>query len=359
MTRAMRASLRDALPSVYRSLLPAFFELEPPPEEKATCASCAMCPPAGVEPPEGVAYFRADLKCCTYFPTLPNYLVGALLADADPALAEGQRRVRARIAGHVGVSPRWVEPSRKYRLLHKAARITSFGRAPSLRCPYYVEDGGLCSIWRHRESECATWYCKYDAGADGEAFWKALSAYLRALEVALSSHALSQVAPELPVPEVRDGVLTLEEIEDRAPAPAEYAALWGEWLGREEQLYLRCHEVVRGLGQSELAALTGGDPAEALAKLIEAQRRVSAPILPERLALGERVMLSPVEGGAIAVGYSRYDATFLSEPLLEVLRSIGAGETLAAARDRLRRDEIELPDELLVTLHRARILVEP
>src|SRR3954454_5365908 len=79
------------LPVLYRPLLPAFFDTEAPAEEKATCGSCAMCPPPGAEG-DG-AYFRPDVKCCTYHPRLPNYLVGALLADDDPALAEGRRRV--------------------------------------------------------------------------------------------------------------------------------------------------------------------------------------------------------------------------------------------------------------------------
>ena len=98
----------------------------------------------------GDTFFSPDLKCCTYHPTLPNFLVGALFADADPALDEGRRRVRAAIARRAGVSPEWVGPPRKYRVLLEAGRVRGFGRARALVCPYL--DSGRCSIWRHRES---------------------------------------------------------------------------------------------------------------------------------------------------------------------------------------------------------------
>src|SRR5262245_27168269 len=98
-------TLREILPPIYHPLLPSFFDVTPPAEEKATCHACVMVPPAGMEAPAGVAYFRPDTKCCTYHPTLANYLVGGLLSDPDPDYAEGQRRVRATLATRIGVKP--------------------------------------------------------------------------------------------------------------------------------------------------------------------------------------------------------------------------------------------------------------
>ena len=87
-----------------------------------------------------------------------------------------------------------------------------------------------------------------------------------------------------------------------------------------------------------------------------------APIVFEFGATEELLgdFFEAVEGGAITTGYSRYEPMFLSAPLLEVLGGLRAEESLAAARMRLWREpEIELPDELLLSLHQARILVEP
>src|SRR5687767_1905524 len=98
-----------------------------------------MCAPTGAAPSPDALHFRPDAKCCTYHPTLPNYLVGALLADPDPALEEGRRRVRDKLAARVGVTPLWLAAPRKTMVLLEASRDTSFGRSRALRCPYYVE----------------------------------------------------------------------------------------------------------------------------------------------------------------------------------------------------------------------------
>ncbi len=302
--------LRHALPPVYASLLPDFFDHEAPAEEKATCNNCAMCPPPGVIAREGVEYFRPDTKCCTYWPTLANYLVGALLSDPDPGLAEGQRRIRARIASGDHVTPRWLAAPPEYKERLEARREREFGRSLELRCPYYIEDGGLCGIWRHREGDCSTFFCKYDAGADGRIFWRTLTSYLARIEVVLSKLALSQVAPEL-------GDIG-----------------WGDWAGREEELYRRCYEVVRQLDPDALRE------DDLLAKLRAAYQAMSA-IIPDRLVLAPNLPMQSVEGGAIAIGYSRYEPVFLSAPLLEAIN-----------------DDEELPEELRRLLYRSRILVE-
>ena len=43
----------------------------------------------------GDLQFEPSTKCCTFLPELPNFLVGAMLADTDPAAAEGRASVIA------------------------------------------------------------------------------------------------------------------------------------------------------------------------------------------------------------------------------------------------------------------------
>ncbi|HEY8074225.1 MAG TPA: hypothetical protein VIF62_08950, partial [Labilithrix sp.] len=158
-------TLRSTLPEILARLVPD--ELGDRPnvvETRATCGDCAMCDKsagAGAQ----VSAFRPDAKCCTYHPTIPNYLVGALLADPSPALEEGRTRVRARIATRMGITPEWVAAPRKASVLHHAARGASFGRSLVLLCPYFARESGDCTIWKYRESVCTTFFCKYDAGA--------------------------------------------------------------------------------------------------------------------------------------------------------------------------------------------------
>src|SRR4051812_31514765 len=95
--RTMTESLRDMVPPAHRRLLPVLFDRPAIRESRATCSDCAMCSKGG-SPAPGVLSFRPDTKCCTYEPTLPNFLVGAILADTSPEMAEGRRRIRAHIA---------------------------------------------------------------------------------------------------------------------------------------------------------------------------------------------------------------------------------------------------------------------
>jgi len=97
------------MPPLYGPLLSGFFDRAPIDETRATCDDCAMCDKSGKPSSEGegleTAFFQPDLKCCTYHPTLPNYLVGAVLSDASPELDGGKRRIRGKIAARIGVTP--------------------------------------------------------------------------------------------------------------------------------------------------------------------------------------------------------------------------------------------------------------
>jgi Fe-S-cluster containining protein len=351
----MTETLRAGLPRIYERILPPFFDTPAPEEPKATCSSCAMGPPAA--PIAGVTYFRPDTKCCTYQPAVPNYLVGAILSDDDPAMAEGRRRIRAHIATRVGVTSRWLSPSRKRLALFNAARESSFGRSLVLRCPYYEADGGLCTIWRHRESVCSTFFCKYAAGADGQTFWRALEWYLRQIERGLARHAVQVLAPSLVEPQRPVHQMSLEELEDRPPSDADYASFWGEWQGREVELYQTTYEITAGLTQDDALRIAGAG--EELRALEAAYERLRAPVLPDKLRLDlYRAPLS-TDDGVIVGSYSAYEPIKLTPALFEVLRELRTDETVAEYRARmLREHEVDVPEEMLLELHRLRVLVQ-
>jgi Fe-S-cluster containining protein len=124
-----------------------------------------------------------------------------------------------------------------------------------LRCPYYEVEGGLCTIWRYRESVCSTFFCKYMGAADGQSFWRALLDYLRVVEQMLSLHAVRTVAPHLDRPVERHDRLTIEELEDRPPSPESYASLWSDWEGREADFYVACHDCIASLGEAEIGRI--------------------------------------------------------------------------------------------------------
>ena len=215
----MADPLRALLPELYHPLLPDVFDVLAPTEQKATCASCAMCPPKDAPAPAAdVTYFRPDAKCCTYEPRLPSYLVGAILADERPDLAEGRSRIRAKIAARSGTTPQWIAPPAKREVLFGAAWRNAFGRSLVLLCPYFARDSGLCTIWRHREAVCSTFFCKYDAAADGQQFWGSVRALVGYVERVVSLYVTRELLPGYQ-PQT-DSDLTLEELEDRPPSGA-------------------------------------------------------------------------------------------------------------------------------------------
>src|SRR5262249_5034160 len=140
------------------------------------------------------------------------------------------------------------------------------GRATGLRCPYFLEDGGRCGLWRHRNSICTTWFCKHVRGKAGMRFWigrvkpllEVIEADLRvwcALEAGLGEDALAALTETAAWNHANEG-LNADTMTGRVDAKA-YARMWGDWAGREEAFYLAAAERVAALSWDELLGVCG------------------------------------------------------------------------------------------------------
>jgi Fe-S-cluster containining protein len=346
-------ALRDVLPPIYGPLLSDFFDRPTVVESRATCGDCAMCDKSGGDPANlAVTFFRPDIKCCSYHPTLPNFLVGAALSDEAPELESGRQRIRGKIARRVGVTPEWLAAPRKYLVLLAAARESSFGRSDALLCPYYERETGGCSIWRHRESVCATFFCKHVAGSTGHAFWAATRRYMEHVEQTLARYAARSVAAGVSEPDTPRNVLTREDLEDRPPNDADYARWWGDWSGREEAFYVECAKRVRALTPEEFARLVDDARGRELLAATEARYdEVTRPKLAARLVLNPDMRVVPSVGGVGVTPYSRYDSLFLSQDLYDALGLFTNDDSVDEVLERLLRDhDVELPKDLLLEL---------
>jgi hypothetical protein len=87
---------------------------------------------------------------------------------------------------------------------------------------------------------CSTYFCKYDAAADGEHFWKSVHGLVGYVELLVSRHVTRALIPGHVEPTARG--LTVEELEDLPPREADYQAPWGAWVGREEELYFQAYK---------------------------------------------------------------------------------------------------------------------
>jgi hypothetical protein len=360
MPAPMTDSLRSHMPELYRAWLPELFDRPAVAEPRATCSDCAMCEKGAAREPAiedarteaSPGFFRPDIKCCSYHPTLPNYLVGAALRDTSTAGEEGRSRLRAKVAARVGVTMTWLAAPRKYLVLYDAARESSFGRSDSLLCPYFERATGGCTVWPYRESICATFFCKHASGATGQAFWVALKRYLAHVEVTLARYAATSLRGTAPPAELPRMKLTRDDLEDRAPADADYALLWGGWAGREEAFYVECARLVQELGREELARVVddaGGR--ELLAELTLRLEAVTTPTLAPRLVLNKDLRRVPAPGGMQVTTYSTYDPLFLTQDLYDALALFTAEESVTDALARLARDhDVELPTALLLEM---------
>lgn len=362
-------TLLDALPPLYRSLLAAPLDAEAPAERKATCASCAMLEahcPGSLPPVDGRSrFFDPATKCCTFHPRLPNYLVGGVLEDATPGGAEGRRRMEARVASGIGVTPEWLQPPRAFGLLYDSAH-GAFGRARALRCPFYEEGSGGCTVWAYRDAVCSTYYCKYVAGEDGRRMWTAVKELVSLVEIQLSRAALLELAPELldRAPGARagpSGPLTAEDVDGVAPAPAARAATWGAWLGREAELYRACFRHVRGLTVGDVQAMLGLDGTIARRAVERALAAAAATALPPVLRLEPGATVAWLPDGSVALGgYSPLEALVLPGAAYPLLTRFTGAEPVAQVRARLRAElQADLADEVLLELYRHRVLGPP
>jgi hypothetical protein len=314
-----------------------------------------MCSKSASEHVEA-AGFRPDAKCCTYHPTLPNFLVGAVLSDTSSAGERAREVVRAKIARRIGVTPRWLAAPRKYMLMFEATRLSSFGRSDALLCPYFLRESGQCGIWRHREVVCATFFCKYSSGALGHAFWRAVKNLVRDVEARLAEQLANAVGPGTSEPSVPRGQLTLEDLEDRPPDA--YSRIWGEWEGREEDFYIECARRASALTPEEAAKALEHQRSGALEEEVRTlYDRLARPELAPRLALNPHLAVERARDGVGVTSYSRYDSLFLSDALYRALGKFTHDEPVDTVLDRLREEGIDLPRSLLLQLQLHGIVV--
>ena len=326
-----------ALPPLYGRWVADLLEGAPiPAEVGATCDDCAMAAPRGEAPRDAGTYFDVRVKCCSFVPTLPNFLVGRILLERGRGAAErsGRASVEARIRAGVGVSPLGVSPPPTFVVLYRSA-AEAFGRARALRCPHFVEEGGLCGIWKHRNSTCATWFCKFVRGQTGRAFWRELQEFLAAIERSLTRFALLEIDPgpeslaALYPPTSSLGApaesLTAGDL-DGEVEPERRRTLWGRFLGRERELYQRAARLVDRLAWADVLRIGGSEVALRARLVRDAHASFLDEELPERVGHGSYSVVGSRGGVVRILGYSALDPLDVPAELVAVLEDLAAGD---------------------------------
>lgn len=214
------------------------------PEKSATCENCAMVKPTGLTRDKGP--FKNNLKCCTYFPFLPNFSLGELTeSKVSQALDRG-------VLLPVGLFPSAKHQARVDQLGQKA-----FGKRSQLLCPFFDSPKNQCSIWENRPAVCTTYFCKSDYGQAGLDFWADLEKYLNHFEWQLACEVIFQMGMTTNEISYCQGVVSEETEDDEREAFLQ--AAWGKWVHRKHEFFVEAREVALSLGASQIDKLLGED----------------------------------------------------------------------------------------------------
>jgi len=353
--------MRDLFPAFYHRFLPDFFQDQIPRETSAACQDCVMLPdPTNEHPGPDLTYSPAS-KCCTYFPDIPNYLVGAILAETDPTYQDAQTRLKNQIRAKISTSPFGLERPRKYTVLvHNTPDF--FGKSQLLICPFFASDHGRCTLWPYLTATCRTWFCKYDRGQEGLEFWRDLRAYWDYLQKILSRYVLHQFefAPERILRSSRNPMaLTVEELDGRAQSPEQYAQAWGSWVDREEEFYQKAFEQVSALTPEIFNTLIGIGHTIRLNQVMVRHEKMINPDPPPYLKRNPDMRVQKTRHGTYIVSaYLPRDAVELTQRLYAVLDYFDGRLPVDAVIQSLAQQQQMIPDaDLLLSLYHLRILI--
>lgn len=372
MKASLEAAILNPLPSRYAAWMDELLAEELPHETRATCGDCAMCgassslPSAGPDSRSDGRFFEPEVKCCSFLPTLWNFLVGDLLADESPEAEAGRATVERRLAAGVAVTPLGLDRPPVYGALYRHIS-SAFGQTQSMRCPHYLSESGRCGVWRHRESTCATWYCKHERGALGKAFWDRLRHLLKTAEESLARWCVLEldlgaaaVAALFPVSHSDEsGAAMTGRDFDNLPDPIRHRRLWGRWAGREREFYQAAAVLARPLNWQQVSALGGSQLALQALLVREAFQALTSKDLPDRLKV-QSVQFAPLDSErCLVMTYSPLDPLRMPIRLAQALHHFDGRPTREAVEAIERDHGFQVTASLVRKLVDYRILVPP
>lgn len=349
-----------------------------PEESRATCNDCAMCKPdSGFSPDAEDEQFRFIANgCCTFYPELPNFLVGQVLArvpatevpsseshatSQDDGAEHALAVVRARIRARVRCTPFGIQPTASAEKIHTDPFNSIFGRDESFRCPYQRTADKACTIWGQRNSVCSTWFCRFERGTFSAEAWAAVKHLLSEVETSLSSWCVRDLLDDEAVAlrfdvtgRPRNDVLCQLSggLEEEGVVPDSVAhRVWGTWYQREEEFFRACAGRVAALSWTEVRRI-GGERIAVLERLAgRALSRLNRIDIPEPLRHvglpGSLFQVRTADDGRAVVYSAGFDVQYFDHELLNRLSAFDGHASLAGVRERLKEEGVALGDNTL------------
>ena len=248
--------LRHQIPEVYSKLLPREILDFGPEETKATCDTCAMSRPRH----RGKVHYREDLKCCTFHPFVPNYMIGAIFNDSTAT--DAHEILRGKIQRREYSLPIGMVAPVRFQVEFNQRTEGEFGQREDWLCPYFNRENSNCNIWRNRGVVCTTFFCKSSYGKVGLKFWEALNSYLGYVELALLEEALvmldfspRQIMTLLDYHNRQDG--TAAEKKSWSLPEKASRELWNGYYDDQEGFFKKSYEIITKLDKKAFHEMIG------------------------------------------------------------------------------------------------------
>lgn len=260
----MNLSFKHLLPSFYQQILPGDILGMEIKETKATCDACIKVP-----------QYKENLKCCTFHPFLPNYLVGQILLDQKARPTFITQTLQHKISKRQYVLPLGIVAPVAYQVEFNELKSKQFGKREDWLCPYYDRALNVCGVWRNRGSVCTSFYCHSSKGSKGKNFWKVALDYLSYVEMVLCEEALvhldfspRQVSDLLGYINRREG--TPAELKSDSMSLKTARSLWNGYFDEQESFYIKTLEVVKSFDKKQMADAMGDLGSNLTAQMMKA-----------------------------------------------------------------------------------------
>ncbi len=250
--------LKHITPSLYSDILSQEVLRLDVTEAKATCDQCLK---ARAPTPLKERY-QNHLKCCTYYPFVPNFAVGAILSDTTGRYEHAQKIIRELIQKRQYSLPIGLLTPVAYQLEFKNRKDGEFGQKEDWLCPYFHKEKNQCSIWAYRGTVCTTFYCKSSYGKKGQKYWSQMSDYLTYVEMALMEESLirldfspRQISACLEFLNRDYG--NAEEKKSWSMSAKNAKVFWRDYDSDQEGFFIKCFKIVKTFDRSEFKEMMG------------------------------------------------------------------------------------------------------
>lgn len=218
-------------------------------ESLISCHDCAMVNPKGFTRDKGP--FDPELKCCTYYPYIPNFSIGAMISNSKGAGEFFLSKVSDGTLSPDGVLlPLGLFPSKSRAQSQEKLKENGFGVSRNLLCPFYDTQTQGCGIWAYRSGVCSSYFCQSKYGEAGFTFWKEVERYISLFEWSLAHEVLWQMGFTLD--DVRLGELARDSDCDEKMRRS-----WSEYYENKLEFYVESYRRACELGPQDIAKLLG------------------------------------------------------------------------------------------------------